>query len=365
MKLSRLAHLEVKKLEDERVSLQEEADKINKILTDEKLFKEQLKNGWRTVAEKFGDARRTKIISLAENNDNEVIEQRQISLSFTNEGAVYVSETSSLYAQKRNGVGSKFKLSKGEYVIGNIIGQNTDSIAFFTSHGNFYHMKMGDFVIDEKQYLTNFVNLLPYEHIVAASPLSKKQYIVFITKNGIIKKSELSEYNLKRSTGATAIKLDAGDTIVSVLFIDNENIGIASKQGNFIIIQSKEINPIGRVTRGVCGMKLNEGDEVINGRIIDNSCTEIVSISRDGHIKRSPRDEFRITGRATKGVKLQKTDDLCDFLPLCNSNDILVVSSTSQIRLKIDDIPSLGRGAQGVKALKLTENSKILNLESL
>ena len=362
MKLSRLAHLEVKKLADEYKELETESNRLFYILNDATLFKEQLKNGWKEISRLFGDSRRTKVISLAENTDNDVIEEKQISLSFTNEGGVYVAETSSLYAQKRNGVGAKFKLSNGEYIVDNVIGRNTDEIIFFTSHGNFYHMKMGDFVIDEKQYLSNFINLLPYEHIVAASLFSNKKYIIFITKNGILKKSKLSEYNLKRNIGATAIKLDKEDIIVSVLFVDEENIGIASKQGNFIMIQTKDINSIGRVARGVCGMKLNEGDLVTSAHCLPNTTKEIISVTTDGYIKRSSINEFKITGRATKGTKIQNTETLCDFLPVYHSNDIVAVSSTSQIRIKLVDIPLLGRSAQGVKVLKLPEGSKIQNL---
>ena len=367
MKLSRLAHLEVKKLEDEKVQLEAEANRITTILNDQTLFNQQLINGWEEVTRKFGDARRTKIIELASEND-EPIETKQLSISFSNKEAIYVEETSTLYSQRRNGAGAKFKLEKGEYVVDSLVGNNTDTILFFTSHGNFYHTKISNFAIEEKQYISNFVTLLPYEHIVAAAITSKKDakpYILFLTKNGIIKKSELSEYNLTRNTGATAIKLDKGDEIVSVLFIDKENIGIASKSGNFIIIKSTDINPIGRVTRGVCGMKLNEGDEVIGGRVIDDSCAEIVSVSSDGFIRRSLLTEFRVTGRGTKGVKLQKNGELSAFLPLKTQNDILVISSSAQIRLRLSDIPLLGRGAQGVKSIKLSENSKILSLESL
>ena len=367
MKLSRLAHLEVKKLEDERVDLQKEADRIHSILNDEELFKNELKNGWREVAAKFGDARRTKIIELTADGD-EPIEKKQLSLSFTNMGSVFVNETSTLYSQKRNGVGAKFKLEQNEYVIDSVVGDNTDTILFFTSHGNFYHVKMGDFIIGEKQYLSNFVTTLPYEHIVAAAIVSKqdtKPYIIFITKNGILKKSELSEYNLKRNVGATAIKLDESDEIVSIVFTNDDKIGIASKSGNFIMITTNDIRPIGRVARGICGMKLNEGDYVVSARAIPSNSIEIASITEDGYIKRTDFAEFHITGRATKGVKLQKTEVLCDFLPLINNSDILIVSSMAQIRIKLLDIPQLGRGTQGVKSLKLAENSKILNLSAV
>lgn len=368
MKLSRLAHLEVKKLEDEKISLEKESSRIHEILENEELFKNELKNGWRQVSEKFGDDRRTKIMQLSAGNDSEPIEEKQLSLCFTNAGGIYVSETSTLYAQKRNGVGTKFKLNKEEFIIDSIIGKNTDEILFFTSHGNFYHTKMSDFVIDEKQYLYNFVNLLPYERIVSAAICDKsrrKKYIIFATKKGILKKSELDEYNLKRNTGATAIKLDEGDQIASIILTDNDKIGIASAQGQFIMIKTDDIKPIGRVARGVIGMKLNEGDEVVSAKVIGTGIKEIASVSEDGYIKRSPISEFKLTGRATKGVKLQKVENLCDFLPLYDNNDILLVSSAAQIRLKLSDIPILSRGAQGVKAIKLAENSKVMNLASL
>ena len=367
MKLSKLAHLEVKKLEDERTELQKESARIHSILENEELFNEELKKGWREVASKFGDARRTKILNIALDND-EPIEVKQLSLSFTNKDAVYVDETSSLYTQKRNGVGAKFKLEKGEYIVDNVVGENTDTVLFFTSHGNFYHTKMGQFVPTEKQYLSNFFTTLPYEHVVAAAVLSKqntKKYIVFITKNGIIKKTELSEYSLKRNTGATAIKLDEGDEIISILFLNEERIGIASKAGNFIMIETKDVRAIGRVARGICGIKLNDGDEAVSSKVIPESTTEIASVTEDGFIKRTSFSEFKITGRATKGVKLQKTEILCDFLPLKDASDVLVLSSNAQIRLKLNDVPQLSRGAQGVKAIKLAENSTILKIESL
>lgn len=368
MKLSRLAHLEVKKLEDERTSLINESIRIRSILENEELFKNEIKSGWRYVAEKFGDARRTKIMQLAEDNDAGPIEQRQLSLSFTNDGAVCVSETSSLYTQRRNGVGAKFKLGKGEYIVDNIIGDNTDTILFFTSHGNFYHAKMSAFAIDEKQYLSTFINLFPYERVIAATIVTTKPYILFVTKNGLIKKSELSEYNLKRNVGATAIKLDQNDQIVSVIFADKDyqtKLAIASKQGNFIIIDTKDIRPIGRVARGVIGMKLNEGDEVVCARPMPDGATTVVSISEDAYIKQSPLTEFKLTGRGTKGVKLQKTDQLKDFLILNNMNDLLITSSKTQIKISLSDVPILGRGAQGVKSIKLLENSQISKLEQV
>ena len=367
MKLSRLAHLEVKKLENERETLLKEASHLNEILNNEELFNNELKNGWREVAKKFGDERRTKIVQLTEGNDNEPIEKKQLSISFTNNGAIFVSETSTLYSQKRNGAGSKFKLDEGEYIVDNLVGENTDTILFFTSHGNFYHSRMGEFVVNEKQYLSNFISIQPFEKVVAAAVMSKqntKEYIIFITKNGVLKKSALSEYNLKRNVGATAIKLDKGDEIVSVLFLNKEKIGIASHAGQFIMITTTDINAIGRTTRGVTGMKLNDGDSVVGATIINDATKEFVTVAEDGYIKRTTIDEFRVTGRATKGVRIQNTNCLCSILSLNGDQDVLVNSSKAQIRLKLSDIPLLGRGTQGVKSIKLSDKDYVIKLSN-
>lgn len=365
LKLSRLTHLDITKLETEKSSLETEKERIEAILGDELLLKKEIEKGLREVAEKFGDARRTKILNIS--NDEETIEQKQLSLSFTNEGAVFVSETSTLYSQRRNGVGSKFKLDKGEFVVDTLIGNNTDEVLFFTQRGTFYHLKMGEFNIGEKQYLNSLLPINGDDEIKSATILSKdteSSNILFLTKNGILKKSALSEYNLRRNTGVQALKLDDGDLIASILILKDERVGILTKEGNFIIIETKDIRPIGRVARGVVGIKLNEGDKVVSGRVIPKETREILSVSEDGYSKRTDINEFKITGRATKGVKIQRADNLCDFLPLIDLNDILVVSSTTQIRVKAEEIPVLSRGTQGVKTLKLGENSKVIKIQN-
>ena len=365
LKLSRLTHLDITKLESEKSSLETEKERIEAILNDENLLKKEIEKGLREVAEKFGDERRTKILNIS--NDEETIEQKQLSLSFTNEGAVFVSETSTLYSQRRNGVGSKFKLDKGEFVVDTLIGNNTDEVLFFTQCGTFYHLKMGEFNIGEKQYLNSLLPINGDDEIKSATILSKdteSSNILFLTKNGILKKSALSEYNLRRNTGVQALKLDDGDLIASILILKDERVGILTKEGNFIIIETKDIRPIGRVARGVVGIKLNEGDRVVSGRVIPKETREILSVSEDGYSKRTDINEFKITGRATKGVKIQRADNLCDFLPLIDLSDILVVSSTTQIRVKAEEIPVLSRGTQGVKTLKLGENSKVIKIQN-
>ena len=358
MKLSRLANLEVKKLEDEREKLQIEAARIHKILESEELFNQELINGWREIAQKFGDARRTQILNI-ENESDEPTEKKQLSLSFTNKGAVFVTETSSLYSQRRNGVGTKLKLEKDEILVDNIIGENTETILFFTNKGNYYHMKMGEFIVGEKQYLSNYFSIGDNETLTAAvgvNPNNAAKNIVFVTKNGLIKKSKLSEYNMKRNAGALAIKLDANDEIVSILIMEDERLGIMSRDGQFIMVATAPIKSIGRVTRGIIGMKLSTGDYVVSARAIPQNTTSIFSIASDGYGKSTNINEFNTTGTNTKGVKIQKADNMCDFIPITSQADILINSNTTQIRIKYNDIPNLSRGAQGTKLIKLTNN---------
>lgn len=366
MKLARLANLEVQKLENERTTLRQEAARIHAILENEELFNQELIKGWREVAEKFGDPRRTQILNV-ENEDDEVTERKQLSLSFTNKGAVFVSETSSLYSQRRNGIGTKFKLEKDEFVVDNIVGENTETILFFTSKGNYYHMRMGEFVVGEKQYLSNFFSTNDTETFTAATSLNLKnqdKFIVFITRNGLIKKSKLSEYSMKRNVGAAALKLDAGDEIVSILILTDERIGIMSHTGQFIMVATTPIKSIGRVTRGIIGMKLNTGDYVVSARVIPSNTTHLFSISTDGYGKSTKISDFTITGTNTKGVKIQKADNMCDFTPIVSQSDILINSNTTQIRIKYNDVPILSRGTQGTKLIKLT-NNYVIGISSL
>lgn len=366
MRLSSLAKLEVKKLENEREELIKEAGNIQTILNSEEIFNNELIRDWRATAEKFGDTRRTQILNI-ENEDDEVIEKKQLSLTFTNKGAVFCTETSTLYSQRRNGVGSKFKLEKDEFIVDNCVGQNTDTILFFTNKGNFYHMHMGDFQIDSKQYLSNFFATFGEETVQTAAVITAKQkrYIMFVTKNGIVKKSELSEYSLKRNGGAQAIKLDAGDELASIFLLNDENIGIMSRSGQFIRLDSKDIRPIGRVTRGIIGMKLNPDDEVVAARRIRGTAKEILSVSTDGYAKRTILTDFSITSTNTKGVKIQKSESMCDFMPIDDQTDLLVISNISQIRVKITEVPLLTRGTLGTKIIKLSETSKVTCISSL
>ena len=370
IKLSRLAHLEVSKLEDEKGKLETEKIRIEAILNDKNLLKKEIEIGLREVKERFGDERRTKILNISNENE-EPTEVRQLILNFTNIGNIFISESSTLYTQKKGGVGTKFKLEKGEYVISNRVGDNTDTVLFFSNRGNFYHLKMSELPVGEKIHTSGLISIHSYEEIRAATILSKKsekKYIIFITKKGIMKKSLISEYNIKRSGGARAIELGEDDEIVSILFTNEEPCGILTAEGNLLLTQTKDVRVIGRIAKGIRGIKLNDNDYVVSARPIPNSTKEIMSISGLGLSKKTDITEFTYTGKNTKGKKIQKiidSDFMIDFIPITTEKEILIVSSGAQLKVSLDEITNLSRGAQGSKTIKLKSNEKVISLQKI
>lgn len=366
IKLSRLAHLEITKLENEQSSLVKEKKRIEAILNDDTLLKKEIEKGLREVANKFGDARRTKIINISR-EDEEPTEIRSLQISMTNKNNIYLSETSTLYKQKRGGVGNKAKLEAGEYVIHTEAIESNEEVAFFTARGDFYHYPAAALAVGEKIAVEALFGISD-ERIVAISSFNKRRAsknIIFFTKNGFVKKSELSEYNLKRSGSLRALNLDSNDEIASILFVNDEDVGIMTELGNFIRITTKDIRPIGRIAKGIRGIKLNEGDAVCCAYPINSNTQYIISVTESGLFKKTPIDEFAVQGKNTKGAKIHKLtgkDTMADFIALGEEKEVLVASSKSVIKVSTNDIPNLSRAAQGVKAIKLGEKDKIIGI---
>lgn len=367
MKLSRLAHLEVQKLENEKVSLQNEAARIQHILGDKQLFNEEIKSGWRATIKAYGDERRTKILNLTSESD-EPIEIKKIQVSLTNFNNVFTAETSTLYTQKRGGVGNKIKLDNGEYIIDSRTLDSNEELLFFTQEGNVYHKSAGALVVGEKTSLFTYLALKDWEHICAFTTSTKaptEKYIIFITKKGMIKKSEISEYNTNRNIGLRAITLTAGDEIAEVLFTNDDKVGILTECGHFLMITTTDIRAIGRVAQGVHAIKLNEGDSVSAAHVVPASTKFIASISGAGLFKKTPINEFATQTKNTKGSKLQKLNEgdwMADFIPLTSDGEILIASSRSCIKLTTNDIPIFSKGALGNKSIKLNVTDNVTRI---
>lgn len=368
IKLARLAKLEINKLEKEKSDLEKERDRIENILYNEELLKKEIEKGLQETAKKFGDGRRTKILNI-ENQEDEPTEIRSLLINLTNQNNIFVSETSSLYSQRRGGVGNKFKLNDGEYVISTLSAESSDTILFFSQVGNFYHYQAGAIPLEEKIPVETLFMIKSFEYIRAITsfnPKNSKRNIIFFTRNGMMKKSLLSEYNIKRAGGMRAIDLAQNDELRSIIFTDEEKVGILTEKGQFLICETKDVRPVGRITKGVKGIKLNEGDFVISAKVITNTAKQIVSITRKGYIKRTPLGEFNATGRYTKGGKLQKFKDesdwLVDFLPVEDEKEVIIVSTGASIKVKLTDIALLGKNAQGSQSIKMREKDCVVGL---
>ena len=357
IKLSKLAHLEIAKLENEQSTLIKEKGRIEAIINDDVLLKKEIEKGLREVAAKFGDNRRTKILNISK-EDEEPTEIRTLQVSLTNKNRIYTMESSTLYTQKKGTVGKKIKLDKDEYIMSTCLVQTNEEVLFFTQEGNYYHCPASKLMIDEIVHISNLF-LFGEEQFCNLCGVNKKNakpFILFVTKNGMLKKSNLSEYNIKRSGSAKALTLDEGDEIVSVLFVNSEKIGLLSAGGNFLITTTSDIRPIGRTTKGIKGMKLNEEDYVISAHIIPEDTVSIMSVSGEGNAKQTKISEFATQGKNTKGARLQKVmseDWMADFKPIVNETEVSIASTSSTLKIKVNEVTTLSRGTQGSRAIKM------------
>lgn len=366
IKLARLAHLEIAKLEKEKSDLLVEKARIEAILQDDTLLKKEIENGLREVAKKFGDDRRTKILNITD-EEGEPIEVKTLQLSLTNMNSIFITEVSSLYTQRRGGVGSKLKMAQGEYVVSTNQVDTNQTILFFTNDGEYYTYKASALITGEKMPVEAFLPLKEWQKIRAIAAIGKSDMsksILFITKQGMIKKSLLSEYNTNRNIGIKALTLD-NDEIVCALFTEKERVGIVTEAGNFLMIETKDIRPLGRISKGIRAIKLNPGDGVSAAHIIPENTKEVVSISSSGLAKKTPIRDFLVQGKNTKGAKIQKIGNdeyVADFAAISNEKDILIAATKSCIRISLEEVPSLSKGAQGNKTIKLGNKESVVGM---
>lgn len=363
IKLSRLAHLEINKLENEKADLEKEATRIESILNDETLLKKEIENGLREVATKFGDARRTQIMDLQSNEEGEVIEQKSLIVNLTNYGNIYTNEQSTLITQRRGGTGSKIKLQNGECVIESVVDTNLGTLMAFSDGGRGYSYPMSELPIDSFVNVSEIFKLAQNEKISNIMSYSNAdyKYVIFITEQGMIKKTELKKYKTKGARGSQAIRLRDGDFICRILFMNEEDIGLLSANGQFMRFASSDIAPVGKVAMGVVGAKLNPGDKIIDARALCLDVKEIVSLTSDGMISRTSLNDMPKTNRNVKGTKIQKVNDgetLVGFVAMRESGDIIATTGLTAIKFNTREVSLTGRGALGVKALKLKAKEK-------
>lgn len=370
MPLSRIANLEIQSLKDEKEKIIGEKAEFEKILNSKELLYKEIEAGMRNVAKKFGDERRTRLLDLdfsSKDEDAEPIEKKELLIYYTNLGNIHTVESSTLVKTKRGGKGSKIKLAENEVITKTISDDNFSSLLVFSNKGKMYSVSIDELPINAK---INVAQLFSFEVGEKATTITsitrqKAEYFVFVTKNGMVKKTKSEEYKLKRGKSIKAINLKEDDEVINVMFLNNEKIGLLTNNGNCIIIDTETINPIGRVSMGVKGIKLNEDDYVIDSKVVKDDDSFLITLTKNGLIKKASMSDFPLCSRATKGKKIsevRESDKVIKFLTLDNDSDIIVITKRNSIKISTSELRILSRFALGVKAINLNENDFAIDL---
>ncbi|GAA7265211.1 DNA topoisomerase (ATP-hydrolyzing) subunit A [Helicobacter pylori] len=370
MRLQRLTGLERDKIKEEYQNLLELISDLNGILKSEDRLNEVVKTELLEVKEQFSSQRRTEIQEAYENiNIEDLIANEPMVVSMSYKG--YVKRVD-LKAYERQNRGGKGKLSGNTYeddFIENFFVANThDILLFITNKGQLYHLKV--YKIPEAsriamgKAIVNLISLAPDEKIMATlstKDFSDERSLAFFTKNGVVKRTNLSEFGSNRSySGIRAIVLDEGDELVSAKIVDKnaKHLLIASYLGIFIKFPLEDVREIGRTTRGVIGIRLNENDFVVGAVVISDDSNKLLSVSENGLGKQTLAEAYREQSRGGKGIigmKLtQKTGNLVSVISVDDENlDLMILTASAKmIRVSIKDIKeTIGRNTSGVKLI--------------
>ncbi len=379
MRLQRLTGLERDKIKEEYQNLLELIDDLNGILKSEDRLNEVVKTELLEVKEQFSSPRRTEIQESYESIDTEdLIANEPMVVSMSHKG--YVKRVD-LKAYEKQNRGGKGKLSGSTYeddFIENFFVANThDILLFITNKGQLYHLKV--YKIPEAsriamgKAIVNLISLAPDEKIMATlstKDFSNERSLAFFTKNGVVKRTNLSEFGGNRSySGIRAIVLDEGDELVGAKVVDNNanHLLIASHLGIFIKFPLEDVREIGRTTRGVRGIKLNENDFVVGAVVISDDGNKLLSVSENGLGKQTLAEAYREQSRGGKGVigmKLtQKTGNLVGVISVDDENlDLMILTASAKmIRVSIKNIRETGRNASGVKLINTADKVVYVN----
>ena len=381
MRLKTLSGLQREKIEEEYKQLMELIEHLRAILNSEKLVFDIIKEELIEIKNKFGDERKTKIVAAEGEIDIEdLIKEEQTVIALTHFGYIKRMPIDTYRSQKRGGKGITGIATREEDFVKQIFTASThDTILFFTNKGKVY--KLRGYEVPEAGRTargTAIVNLLSLdagEKVSAVIPIqnfAEGKYLLMATKNGLIKKTALSEYNSARKTGLQGITLKEDDELIAVRLTDGEdNVILVTRNGMCITFDEKDVRPIGRVSQGVIGIRIDEDDEVIGMEsIIAGGKATLLAITENGFGKRTELDEYRVQIRGGKGVitykVTQKTGKLVGARIATDDEDVMLITDKGTIiRLKIKDISVLGRSTQGVTLMRTTDGGKVVSMETL
>ena len=371
MRLKALQGLDREKLENEYKELEEKIAYYNRILSDEGLVKQILKEELQAIADKFGDDRKTEIQDVEDEIDIEdLIEEEQCVFTLTRAGYIKRTPVSEYAAQSKGGMGKKGITTRDEdYVVDVFTASTHDYILFFTDTGKVYRKK--GYQIPESGKAakgTNIINILQVEQGERVQAMlhfrettDKELFLFMVTKQGTVKRLPVESLKNIRQSGIRALTLDEGDELVTVRETDGtRKIIIATHDGSAVCFDETEVRPMGRTAVGVRGIRLREGDYVV-GAARAKEGYEVLAITGKGYGKKTPVEEYRVTGRGGLGVRnymvTEKTGPVIGIKVVDSSEDLLLVTQSGiLIRTPVANIRSAGRATQGVIVMRFKED---------
>ncbi len=376
MRLKTLSGLQREKIDEEYKALMEQIERFRAILASEKLVFEIVKEELLEMKDKFGDERRTQIVSAegSDLQDEDLIKEENTVVALTHFGYIKRMPVDTYRAQRRGGKGITGMQTREEDFVEKLFVTSThDLIMFFTNKGKVYRLK--GYEVPEAGRTakgTAIVNLLQLdgdEKVTAVIPIHafvEGQYLLMATKNGTVKKTKLIEYNSSRKTGLQAITLKDDDELIDVRLTDGErNIVLVTREGMSITFSETDVKSAGRIAQGVMGIKLSKDDYVIGMEPIYENKKYLLAITENGFGKRTEVDEYRVQIRAGKGVITYKTTPKTGKvvgIKVVNDDDeiMLVTDNGIVIRLEVENISILGRSTQGVTLMRTNDGGKVV-----
>ena len=376
MKLRRLTGLEREKIENELLELLKDIEEYRSILASEEKILNIIKQELIEIKEKYADERRTHIDMTAIDyiEDESLIPVEDVIITLTDKGYIKRVTSDTFKVQNRGGVGIKGMSTNEEDFAKHMLTMTThDYILFFTNKGKVYRMKGYEVPIFSRQAKgLPIINLLPIEKeeyvtsILCVQKEEKCNYIVLCTQNGIIKKTDISEFNNIRTNGKIAITLKENDILISAKKTTGENhILIAASNGRMIHFNENEIRIMGRTASGVRGIDI--GDGICVGCEIAYSDQQVLVVTEKGYGKKTNLDEYRMTHRGSKGVKAlnitEKNGNIVSFKVVNGDEDLMIITDSGVIiRLPLEQVSSTGRVAQGVRLINLKDEQKVSSI---
>jgi len=380
MQLKRLSGLQREKLEEEYAELMKLIQHLKDILANEKLVYDIIKEETLEIKEKYGDDRLTKIVAAeGEIEVEDLIKEEQAVISLTHFGYIKRMPVDTYKSQKRGGKGITGMTTREDDFVKQIFTASThDTILFFTNKGKMYRLR--GFEIPEAgrtakgTAIVNLLNVEAGEKVSAIMPIKEFQdgmFVTMATKNGLIKRTPLKEYDSNRKTGLLGINLREDDELIDVRLTNGENdIVMVTKKGLAITFAEKDGRSVGRVSMGVIGIRLDDGDEVIGMEpISDRAKGTLLAITENGFGKRTELEEYRVQNRGGRGLITYKitpkTGDIVGVRVVNGEEDVMLITDTGTIiRIKVAEINVLGRSTQGVTLMRTNEGN-VVSIETV